>query len=139
MKTLILTLTASLLITACTRNNSDSVCEKTVTIDETLYQTVNTTNYNIINAKINGDCLEIKFGASGCNGNTWVVQLVDSKGVIDLNPRTRLLKFSLTNNELCTAAFQRTISFDIKPLRVNGSKKIRLALEGFNQQIIYNY
>ena len=93
----------------------------------------------ITDAKINGDCLEIKFGASGCNSKTWVVELVNANIRLDSNPGHLFIKLELTNTELCAAAFQKTVSFDIRSLKVEGTKKVYLNLEGFSQALFYSY
>ena len=46
---------------------------------------------------------------------------------------------TVTNNELCAAAFGKTVSFNLKPLRVKGSHKISIFLSGLNNPIIYSY
>jgi hypothetical protein len=140
-RTLVLVI-AAMWMTACSKNQatqSQLPCGPAVVVDQTLYGNTNTGNHNINNAVINGDCLEIGFASSGCSGNTWTVELIDSGVILDSNPRQRLLKLKLVNNELCTAVISKAKSFDISALKVSGTNKIRLVLAGFNGSLIYQY
>jgi hypothetical protein len=125
----------------CRKNsNCDAPnCDKTVTIDKVLYNNINTGNYTLSDATINGNCLEIKVGASGCDGKSWVIELVDSEVIAESDPQQRFLKLALTNNEMCTAVFVKKKSFDITSLRVRDSNKLRLMIYGLNKELIYTY
>jgi hypothetical protein len=137
---ILLLLLSTFFLAACNKDkNHDSVCEKKVQIDKTLYINTKTDNYTIVDAKLSGNCLEIQFGSSGCDGKSWTVELVDAQGVVDTNPQQRYLKLALANNELCAAAFSKTVSFDITPLRIPGAKVVRLKLEGLNIALLYYY
>ena len=129
------------LILACSKKQTrdNQPCGETVLIDQTAYANTNTANYNITNAVVNGDCLEISFGSSGCNGDTWIASLVDSEGVLDSNPVQRMIKLRLTNPELCTAVFTKAVSFDITGLQVSGSSTVWLTLSGYNNTLLYHY
>lgn len=137
-----LIIVAILLLSACTKKNNavdNPSCGKAVIIDQNSYTKTDTTNYIITNATINGNCLEISFGSSGCSGNTWITELVDADAVLESNPVQRKIKLKLTNNELCAAAFKKTVSFDISKLKVSGTKKIILGLAGHSDPLIYNF
>jgi hypothetical protein len=142
-KTLFVVIAALLLGCAknqkATNKTANQACGATVVVSQSAYNGVNTVNYSITNAVINGNCLEITFGSSGCSGGTWVTKLVDSGAILDSNPMQRMLKLDLTNNELCTAVFTKTVSFDISPLKVDGSNTVRLVLSGFNSTLLYQY
>jgi hypothetical protein len=129
-------------ISGCSKNNNrtqTSLCDKNVLISSDLYNSSAANNYMITAARVNGDCLEVTFGASGCSGQSWIVELVDSEVIAKSNPPQRMIKLVLTNNELCAAAFTRTVSFDLTPLRVQGSDRVQLFLHGLGQQLFYNY
>ena len=69
----------TIILSGCSKHNdcSDGKCEKTVLVNAELYNNTITNNYQITDAVIEGDCLKIKFGASGCDSKTWIVELVD--------------------------------------------------------------
>lgn len=116
-----------------------SSCQKTAVIDKHLYNNTSTNNYLISNAVINGDCLQLTYGSSGCSGNTWVADLIDASEVAETNPPQRHIKLKLTNTELCAAVFSKTATFDLTPLRVLGSNSVSLVLTGYSGALIYNY
>lgn len=116
-----------------------SVCDKTVIIDKTIYNGLGAPNYVINQAVINGDCLSVTYSASGCDGRTWEVDLIDSETVNKTTPPQRQLKLRLVNNELCMAYFTKTVSFDITSLRESGSNSVALTLTGYTQPLVYQY
>lgn len=127
-------------IAGCSKDNrsENPSCGKAVLISGDLYNTT-PRNYTISDASISGDCLEIRFAASGCSGQTWVTELVDKNEIAKTNPPMRLIRLALTNNEMCAAVFTRTVFFDLKPLRLHDSDEILLNLDGLNKELIYRY
>lgn len=130
-----------MILAGCSKNPSvpGGNCEKAVTIEQALYEAASISNYMLTDAVINGDCLELKFGSSGCDGSNWVITLVDAGVVVETNPVQRFLKLVLTNNELCDAVIAKTVSFDITPLRINNSNSILIVLAGLNKTLLYTY
>ncbi len=114
-------------------------CDFVVTVDATKYNALETASFEFINAEILEDCLVIKIGASGCSGDRWGFDLVDSGAIAESSPEQRFLKFQLINDEACLAYFERTISFDLTPLQVSGSNEIILNIEGLEASLNYNY
>lgn len=120
-------------------NRSNEICDKTTLVDQDLYDNLTTSNFTFISAEIIDDCLTIEIGASGCDGNTWGFNLVDSGVVAESSPEQRYLKFQLINEEACLAYFERTVSFNLIPLQVNGSHEIILQIEGLETPLHYKY
>ena len=116
-------------------NQSD--CDQNVIISETEYQNAPNDPFTITDMKIEGDCLIIKFSASGCDGNTWTVKLIDSGVIAESYPCQRTLRLSLDNKEICAAVPAKEISFDIKDLQIYGNDKVILHVSG--QEILYEY
>jgi hypothetical protein len=139
LKAIIVILVTLMLACSKKQTKDNGPCGETPVIDQTAYMNTSTANYTITNAVVNGDCLEVTFGASGCSGSSWTVELVDSEAILDSNPVQRLIKLSLINNELCTAIFTKTVSFDITGLQVSGSRSVRLTLSGYNGGLLYHY
>jgi|AP95_1055475.scaffolds.fasta_scaffold00484_6 hypothetical protein len=115
-----------------------SVCDKCVIISKELYNQTNTENYIIDNAIIVDDCLEVVISSSGCDGNSWKIELFDLAAISESNPIQRNLKIKLTNSEDCLAFITKQISFDIKQLRTNDNQ-ILLDLEKWEELILYSY
>lgn len=93
----------------------------------------------IIEAKIIGDVLEVIIGASGCDGSTWEVQLIDKGVVMESYPVQRFAKIGFTNKELCAAVISKTFTFDLKPLRVKGDNRVSFNLDGWDKSLLYVY
>ncbi len=131
------------LSTQCDDDVSDdpvvNLCDNFATINEDIYMDIETSNYILTAVTISDDCLSVTFGSSGCSGNTWTYSLVDSGAVAESLPEQRFLKFNLDNQEDCAAAFERTFSFNLKPLQIEGSNEIILNLEGWGEPINYSY
>lgn len=143
IKRLFFVLSFSLCFLNTTCDDDDLVitdCDQTTVISENLYNSLESANFTIIDAYIIDDCLTIEIGASGCDGNTWEFNLVDSGAVAESLPEQRYLKFQLINTELCDAYFEKTIAFDVTPLRIdNGVDKVILHIEGLESSLSYSY
>ncbi len=115
------------------------ICDSSTIIDNELYQNAESGFFNLGDVELIGDCLSINISASGCSGDTWVMELVDSGGVLESLPVQRNLKFILTNNEACLAVFGKEQSFDLTNLKVEGEDEVILNVEGFPEPISYSY
>ena len=116
----------------------DSSCEQSTLISENLYQDAPTDLLDLTELSIVGDCLELSFGSSGCDGESWVVRLIDSGAILESFPPQRNLILSLDNDEGCDAYFVRKYSFDISSLRVEGIS-VFLNIVNTESQILYEY
>lgn len=108
-------------------------------IADNIFNNINTSNYSISNVILNGDCLEITIGSSGCNANLWEMELYSTNAFYTLYPLQRAVKLKLTNNQECLAFFQKTKSFDLTPFRMEGQNSLPLNIVGWDKQIIYKY
>ena len=93
----------------------------------------------ITKMKINQYCLEISFNSSGCNGDTWVVKLVDSDEVSQTTPSQRMLRLSLSSEELCEAIVEKTISFDLTSIQIQVNNQVLLTIANNDSKILYEY
>nr|WP_321222200.1 hypothetical protein [uncultured Psychroserpens sp.] len=114
-------------------------CDQTVVVDNGFYETAESNMYEVGNIVFNDNCLSIEISASGCDGNSWSMVLVDSGNVAESSPEQRYLKFVLTNQEVCLAFISQERSFDLTPLQIDGSNEIILNIEGFPESLTYNY
>ncbi|EHQ02139.1 hypothetical protein [Gillisia limnaea] len=134
------------LIISCDKNDDNPVecsesgnCDKCIIINSDLYNLTNTDNYTIQNITVNQDCLEIEFGSSGCDGNSWEIDLVDLGGISETAVPQRDLKLRLINIEECEAFITRTISFNLEPLQLGNYEAINLKIADYNGLIRYEY
>ena len=117
--------------------NNQSGCDQDVIISETEYQNALSESFAIMEMQIEGDCLKIRFGASGCDGSTWAVKLIDSGMVAESYPCQRTLRLTLDNKELCDAFITKEIAFNIKDLQIRGDDRVALHISGY--EILYEY
>lgn len=75
---------------------------------------------------LSGNYLNIRFYASGCSGDSWIVKLIDSGVVLESDPCRRNLILSLENNEMCEAYIGKEVSFNIRELRIPGTQGVVL-------------
>lgn len=135
------------LIISCNKNDDDNLiacepsikCDKCILIDRDLYLQTNTDGYTITNIQIDQDCLEIEFASSGCDGSSWEIDLVDLGAISETAVPQRDLKLKLINLEDCEAYITKTISFDLKPLRLLNSEAVNLKITNYNNLIRYEY
>lgn len=129
-------------LSSCSVDEADSSfsvsCGNPVIENENAYTTIVTSGYTIEAVVIQGNCLTVTVMASGCDGSTWDASLIASEDQPQTTPPQRSVKLDLTNNEACLAVVQRNFTFDIGPIRPQGSELWGLNLEGWNQQIIIN-
>ena len=131
-----------LLVISCSSSNDskNQSCDKKSKIISTEAYNNLTSNYFVITGvALNNDCLDVTISSSGCSGTTWQMNLFSSNNFPDSFPLQRNLKLQLDNPEACLAVVSKTVSFDLTPLRVSGQQEIRFNLEGWEQQIVYNY
>ena len=114
-------------------------CAALAIIDSTTFQTGATSLYTINSVDIIDDCMSISISASGCDGVSWVMQLIDSGDVQESTPPQRSIKLFLVNNEACLAQISRAQTFDLSTLRVDGADEIILNLDGYDDPITYSY
>jgi len=145
-------MTLSRIISACfcftlllmnTQCDDDTVvsipCDQTIVVDAGFYESVESNLYELNSAEIIDNCLAINISASGCDGNSWSMVLVDSGSVAESSPEQRYLKFVLTNEEACLAFVSQERSFDVTPIQVDGSNEIILNIEGFSEPLTFSY
>lgn len=114
-------------------------CDKCIIINKNLYNQTNTDNYTIQNITVNQDCLEIEFSSSGCNGNSWEIDLFDLGAISETAVPQRELKLKLINHELCEAFITSTISFYLEPLQLDNNEEINLKIADYQGLIRYEY
>jgi len=132
---------------AWTANQKYSNCDKDVIISKTEYENAPNDFVVIENLKIEGNCLKIKYSASGCSGNSWIVELIDSGNVYysiatayyPTYPPKRILRLSLDDREECEAWITQEMSFNIEDLQVQEELINKVILDISGKTIVYEY
>ena len=143
LKTLVVCMCFSLLLmnTQCDEDDDFQVssCGQPAIIDAAYFETAVSSDYFLVGYNIDRDCLSIDVSASGCDGESWSMVLVDSGNVAESSPEQRFLKFVFTNDEDCLAVFSQSRIFNLTGLRVEGSNEVVLNIEGFPEPLSYFY
>lgn len=101
-----------------------SACDLPTIISKEDFNQAESDPFTLTSVEINGDCLEVTFGASGCDGDSWEMKLIDSDEVMESAPPQRSLVFTLSNEEACLAFFSKTVSFDLTSIQTEGDEVI---------------
>lgn len=132
-----------LLFVACHKDPQPPICDdcdQTTLVSSTLYENAPNDFFTFDTVFIDGNCLEITFTSSGCDGSSWVIQLIDSEQILESFPVQRVLRMSLQNEELCDAVFSRTVTFDLTPLQLAAYDRILLNIDGWEgSPLLYEY
>jgi hypothetical protein len=144
MKKNIIIFLLGMIALSCNSNDDNSTIESNCDfvskiISENDFNGINTSNYVITAVELNNECLIITFGSSGCGTELWKENLYSTDAFYTIFPLQRGLKMELINDELCQAAFQKTVSFDLTPFQIDGQSEIPLNIDGWNEQITYEY
>ena len=118
-------------------HNNPSDCDQDVIVSTDEYENAPNHPISIIDMRIEGNCLKIKFSASGCSGDNWIVKLIDSEAIAKSLPCQRFLRLSLADIGLCCAYFEKEISFNIEDLQIQGYNSVLLNISG--KSILYEY
>ncbi len=108
-------------------------------IDKDIYDCTTTDNYTITDVVLNGNILKITITFSGCSADSDRIYVVDSGEILETSPPQRLLKLEFLKEESCLAQFTRELEFDINNLQISSINELVLSIEGWNNDIIYQY
>lgn len=113
-------------------------CDLESVISNEKYENTPSDQLTINSLAINDNCLQINFSSSGCDGDTWELELVVSEWILFSIPPQRNLRLSLQNEELCQAVITKELTLDISNLQVNGNE-VRLNITNSDESIMYKY
>lgn len=117
----------------------NSNCGQPVIIDNSFFESAISNSYELVSFDIVDDCFFIEVSASGCDGVSWSMVMIDSGVVEESSIPERNLKFVFTNEEDCLAVIRQSREFNLIQLRVDGTNEIILNIEGVSEPINYMY
>ncbi|MCB0381953.1 MAG: hypothetical protein KDD05_01230 [Psychroserpens sp.] len=120
-------------------NFQGSNCGQPAVVDNSYFENAVSSEFFLVDFDLFDDCLTIEISASGCDGESWSMVLVDSGSVAESSPEQRYLKFVFTNEETCLAVINQSRTFNLTGLRVDGSNEVILNIEGFPEPLAYYY
>ena len=133
--------TIGLILIACddySETDCFKACSQAVIIKAAEYQNAPDDALEILHVQLEGDCLVIRYESGGCDGNSWVIKLIDSEAVMESYPPQRNLRLSLKNQEPCDAIVTKEIAFNVSNLRLEYDK-IKLNITNSGDQVLYEY
>lgn len=142
MKKILILILIGIAVLSCSSDDDDgnqNNCDFETIISAEQYENAPSDQLNVNSLEINGNCLKINFSASGCDGNSWIVKLIDSEQIMESNPIQRNLRLSFENNEECTAVPNKTLTFDISELQIQDDNRVYLNITNSDDQILYEY
>lgn len=130
------------ILSSCDNNDDpppNVSCGSEAIISSEVFATAQTDLLDIITIGITDNCLEIRIGSSGCDGETWIVSLIDAGDILESLPVQRTVVIAISNDEECDAYFMRDYSFDISGLQIGDGGTILLNISNSGDQIRYDY
>ncbi|HLT94400.1 MAG TPA: hypothetical protein VKZ56_07550 [Membranihabitans sp.] len=115
----------------------DSLCDGVAKVDQELFENSESSTLFIDEIQITENCLWVRYSASGCNGESWELELIGSEAVQYSLPPQRNIRFILKNNELCEAHITKEKTFDISALRSEGEAML-LNVINSEHQLMYH-
>ncbi|QSS96945.1 hypothetical protein [Psychroflexus sp. ALD_RP9] len=112
-----------LLTISCSQNDEDSSTELLCGVDAVItseedYDSIDTSNYSIIDVQLDGDCLKLTVSASGCDGKSWGSYFYSVDAFYAVFPMKREAKLELINNENCLAVIESIQEFNLAPFQI---------------------
>lgn len=141
MKSIIITILIGFAFFCCSDNDDNETqnnCDFETLISEEEFENAPNDQLAIQSLEIDENCLKISFSASGCDGNTWEVKLIDSGNILEAMPPQRNLRLSLMNNEACLAVITKEMSFNISNLKLENNQ-VMLNITNSDDSILYEY
>ena len=108
-------------------------------LEDAAFNAIQEVNYTFIDIQLNVNCLEVSIGASGCDTESWGMNLYSTDSFFTVFPLQRQVKFELINGQACLAYFEETISFDLTPFQIEGQNEVPLQIEGWDEALLYVY
>lgn len=143
-KIFVLTTLIGALFVSCSKDDSnapnETTCESVAeVVSSEDFNEINTSNYTVTDVQLNNDCLKVTISSSGCDPESWVMNVFSTDAFYTIYPYERAVKIKLVNDQDCSAVFNKTVSFDLTPFQLENQDELPLHIEGWNKQIIYKY
>lgn len=137
MRYLIILFTLSVFYNCDPMNTADSgECDQSIEINGMKYTDATSDEFAINDVSLSGDCLVINYSGSGCDGDSWELELFDSGEVAESEPLQRFIRLVLNDDEDCEAYITKEISFNISSLK-DGNEVFILNIQDYDATILY--
>jgi len=116
-------------------------CDALALLDNSAYQNGPDDPYFLRAASVEGDCLYLRFQyGGGCKEVDF--QLVSAFELGETAPLTRFVRVALDDDDNCEALITEEVTFNLKPLRVEGEEELRILIgnpAGEDLSVVYAY
>ncbi len=123
--------------------NPSNDCDQQILISDSLYTVAPADTLAIDSFYIVDDCLNIRFGASGCDGESWELELLSGEYMPNISGTFPYydVRLSLLDQEDCEAFITQEVSYDISNLQVQDTAihVIQLNIRNAQSSILYRY
>jgi len=116
--------------------NPNPGCVPLVVGDDVKYPTEPGGPVHIESAFIEGNCLKMKIGFSGCDGNEARIAMTWDGNFSGLTPTVTLVPVDM-EPQLCNAYFLKDVSYDLSALRASDQGTITIHIEGWDYPLSY--
>lgn len=117
----------------------DFFCGSFIIQDSLRYDTVTNSNFSLTNIDVSGNCISFDLTASGCDGDSWEVKMIDAQIIAYTNPISKDFKVEFKNSELCTAIFTKQYYFDLLSIQESTDSIIKLNIVNAGVSKLYIY
>ena len=122
------------LFLSCDKGESpiETDCDKVSEVNDRRFQNAPRDEFDFVSAEIIDDCLAInvRYGG-GCGGAEF--ELIGSTTFGLSLPPQRSVVISFDDNDDCEAIVDTTISFDLRPLRIENTHEVGIILDGISR------
>jgi hypothetical protein len=121
-------------------SSGNIVCNKNaMVVTDDMYNELSSMDYTVDRVSLLADCLEVTISSSYCNIENGNINLITKESYFESDVPQRISKIKFVNNESCLGVFQKTISFNLRPYRIEGKNSIVLKIENWENEITYVY
>ena len=122
----------------CGDSGLEPACHLPSTKDSEQYVNAPKDDFQFVDVKIDGNCLEVTFSyGGGCEEVE--MKLIGRESIMKSNPPQRTIRMSLKDEDNCEALVTTTRIYDLTPFRESGGNEIILRMDGWDDFISYKY
>ncbi|MFT4534569.1 MAG: hypothetical protein ACJA1A_002889 [Saprospiraceae bacterium] len=114
---------------------SGSPCTAVIISNE-VYQDLDPNQASVSELSIEGDCLKVKLGVSGCDSDH-MINMISNGGIAESNPPQITFDFQDENPQVCLAFFMIEREFDLVPIRDLIEDDIIIRFRNSEHSILY--
>lgn len=127
-------------IISCNNDNISYSLENfdVIRVEDDLFTNAPNDNFEIVNASINGNKLNITIEYAGGCGNIYY-DLVTGSDYLETIPLQKNIRLAFDDKDNCEASIELELSFDLKQIQVPNTNRVIINLDKWVDQIEYNY